>query len=130
DKAAVARWSGDGARAAAASAAGWGKHCLFVLSTGAETIVAADVRTAGMASSRADAGVEVVDAALLCVVGPEAGTAEIAGAAAEAVLDAGGEMIAMCASGRSSVLAVRRDNSGDLLRALHSLFFTPRPHCA
>jgi aspartokinase len=125
DRAMLARWSGTAVPTAASSVAGSGAHALFVVSDGQETTAAVGERGAPSLME----GATTRNVALLCAVGPEAGTAETAADVSAAVRDAGGEIIALCSAGRSTIIAVSRETSEPLLQTLHSLFFEPRPQC-
>ena len=68
-------------------------------------------------------GADTVRAALIVVVGRDAGTADTAAVAAEAVAAAGTSVLCMVCAGRSTVLAVEPGSAASALRALHSAFF-------
>jgi hypothetical protein len=68
-------------------------------------------------------GAAIQEASLLCVVGPEAGSPEVGGRALAAVAREGMKPLALCSTGRSTIIGVGREGAKRLLETLHSLFF-------
>jgi uridylate kinase len=96
---------------------------LFTVSTGGEVLVALDETGSRAVRHPTHEPAELQEVALLCAVGPGAGTAETVAAAAGAITEAGGTPLVVCAGCRSIVLALERNGSTDMLRSLHALFF-------
>lgn len=94
----------------------------FVVVEGGIALAAVERRNSGAACSRALPG--VAPASVVCLVGPDAGAAGTGTTAIRAVLGLGRELLALCSSGRSTLIAVTPDAGDEVLRTLHSVFFT------
>jgi aspartokinase len=66
-----------------------------------------------------DGASEVVRGDLICIAGPEAGGANVALTAASVAEGLGVDILAMASEGRSTLLAVGPERSGEVLAALH-----------
>lgn len=123
ERAELAVWSDEPSSGSLEMLGALGDHVIFVVSGDGLTLAALDGRAAEAARRLIERGARVRKAALLCAVGPDAGGAGTAGAAIAAIHDAGKETLAVCSSGRSTVVAVPGDEARGLLETLHALFF-------
>ena len=64
-------------------------------------------------------------ASVVSLVGPGAGTGTTATRAIRAVAALGHEVLALCSSGRSTLVAVPRAHGEEVLKKLHAVFFPP-----
>lgn len=99
----------------------WSAVAVLMVSAGIDSILVALDRAAPEARRTPwlEGASEVVPADLLCVAGPEAGGAGVALTAASVAAGLGVEIVAMVSEGRSTVLAVGPERSGEILAALH-----------
>jgi aspartate kinase len=123
ERAALAAWTAGGFPELAGTLGELKDRAIFVVSGVGRTLAALDGRAGEATQQLSGRGATVREAALLSAVGPNAGGAETAAAALAAIHGAGKKPLAACASGRSTVVAVERDQARDLLETLHALFF-------
>ena len=116
-------WEGPARGGAPVAARDLMRGARFVVALSDRTVAA--VERAAFRSAPVDAadGADTVRAALIVVVGRDAGTADTAAVAADAVAAAGTSVLCMVCAGRSTVLAVEPGSAASALRALHSAFF-------